>query len=207
MTAEQKQAETRSKLIDAAMSAFLSRGYKAASMEEISDRAGFSTGAIYSNFAGKEGLFIACLDQRTEKQMRMWAEFFTGAQESGVQPDSLGKMLVEVLPEQRWRRALLEFQVSALSESSTRRLLEGQRRWQGVVTRLLQVYCDSNGLTSAISLEAVAESLASLADGLSLNALVNADMDISAIFTRTVHSMVGTPSGSAPAPEATAVQR
>lgn len=207
MTAEQKQAETRSKLIDAAMSAFLSRGYKAASLEEISDQAGFSTGAVYSNFAGKEGLFLACLDHRTENQMRMWKEFLTAAQESGVQPDGLGKALVEVLPEQRWRRAYLEFQVSALSEAGTRRLLEGQRRWKGVVTRLLRVYCDSNGLTPAISLEELAESLASLADGLSLNALVDTDMDIAAIFTRTVHAMVGTPSGSAPAPGTAAVHR
>ena len=37
-------------------------GYHGASLEEIADTAGFSKGAVYSNFGGKAELFLAVLD-------------------------------------------------------------------------------------------------------------------------------------------------
>ncbi len=37
-------------------------GYHGASLEEIADTAGFSKGAVYSNFGGKSELFLAVLD-------------------------------------------------------------------------------------------------------------------------------------------------
>ena len=60
----EKQAETRSLLIDAAAKAFAERGYAAASIDAIAEKAGFSKGAFYSNFASKEDLVLAVL-QRT----------------------------------------------------------------------------------------------------------------------------------------------
>lgn len=64
LTRREKQAQTRARLIDAAANVFARRGYHGASVEEVAAEAGFSTGAVYSNFSGKEELFLALADRK-----------------------------------------------------------------------------------------------------------------------------------------------
>jgi len=62
-TRAEKQAQTRAQLIDAAAHVFARRGFQAATVEEIAEHAGYSHGAVYSNFAGKEELFLAVFER------------------------------------------------------------------------------------------------------------------------------------------------
>lgn len=62
-TRAEKQAHTRATLLATAASVFAERGYHGASVEEIAERAGYSHGAVYSNFAGKEDLFFAVFEE------------------------------------------------------------------------------------------------------------------------------------------------
>jgi AcrR family transcriptional regulator len=62
-TRAEKQAQTKTRLVEAAAHVFARRGYQAASVEEIAEQAGYSHGAVYSNFAGKEELFLAVFEQ------------------------------------------------------------------------------------------------------------------------------------------------
>jgi AcrR family transcriptional regulator len=62
-TRAEKQAQTRTELIGAAADVFARRGFQAATVEEIAEQAGYSHGAVYSNFAGKEDLFLAVFEQ------------------------------------------------------------------------------------------------------------------------------------------------
>jgi AcrR family transcriptional regulator len=50
-------------LVEAAARIFARRGFQAATVEEIAEHAGYSHGAVYSNFAGKEELFLAVFEQ------------------------------------------------------------------------------------------------------------------------------------------------
>ncbi|HEY2141500.1 MAG TPA: TetR/AcrR family transcriptional regulator [Solirubrobacteraceae bacterium] len=59
----EKQAQTRTELIEAATRVFAHRGYQVATVEEIAETAGYSHGAVYSNFAGKEELFLAVFER------------------------------------------------------------------------------------------------------------------------------------------------
>src|SRR5260370_39726611 len=52
------KSRTRQLLLDAAASVFARKGYVGASVEEIAEAAGFSIGAVYSNFGSKEELFL-----------------------------------------------------------------------------------------------------------------------------------------------------
>jgi len=54
-----KRARTRAKLLEAARELIREKGYECASLEEIAERAGMTTGAIYGNFKSREDLFIA----------------------------------------------------------------------------------------------------------------------------------------------------
>src|SRR6266851_1649705 len=63
MTRAESQAETRAELLAAAGRVFKRYGYERASIAEIADEAGYSHGAVYSNFEGKEDLFLALYEQ------------------------------------------------------------------------------------------------------------------------------------------------
>jgi len=58
----ESQARTRAKLLETAKACFLRDGYSATSLEGIADAAGFSKGAVYSNFANKDELCLEVLD-------------------------------------------------------------------------------------------------------------------------------------------------
>jgi AcrR family transcriptional regulator len=70
MTREQSKANTRERLLGAARSVFASRGFRGASVEEIASEAGFSTGALYSNFDGKEDLFLVLMEREIAEHAR-----------------------------------------------------------------------------------------------------------------------------------------
>jgi AcrR family transcriptional regulator len=69
LTRREKQEQTRERLLGAAVRVFARRGYQQASVEEIAAEAGFTTGAVYSNFSGKEELFLALADREVEDRV------------------------------------------------------------------------------------------------------------------------------------------
>jgi AcrR family transcriptional regulator len=56
-------ARTRARLLDAAEEVFGENGFGQSSLEQIAERAGYTRGAVYANFAGKDELFLAVLDR------------------------------------------------------------------------------------------------------------------------------------------------
>ncbi len=63
LTREQSRQRTRDLLVDAAMAVFARDGYTGASVDAIAAQAGFTVGAVYSNFATKEQLFLAAFER------------------------------------------------------------------------------------------------------------------------------------------------
>jgi AcrR family transcriptional regulator len=61
---------TRERLFEAAAQVFNERGIGAASIEAIAVAAGFTRGAVYSNFASKDELIIAMLADHVERSVR-----------------------------------------------------------------------------------------------------------------------------------------
>jgi AcrR family transcriptional regulator len=58
----EQRAETRRRLLEAASRVFVRRGYEAASVEEIAEVAGYTRGAVYSNFRDKDDLYVTFLE-------------------------------------------------------------------------------------------------------------------------------------------------
>jgi AcrR family transcriptional regulator len=74
MTREQSKANTRERLLAAARRVFARSGFHGASVEEIASMAGFSTGALYSNFDGKEDLFLILMEREIDEHAREISE-------------------------------------------------------------------------------------------------------------------------------------
>jgi AcrR family transcriptional regulator len=69
LTREESKEVTRLRLIEAAERLFIRRGFDDASVDEISELAGYSRGAFYSNFDNKEQLFLAVIDRCRPKPL------------------------------------------------------------------------------------------------------------------------------------------
>lgn len=79
LSREEKKAETRSALVRSAADVFARRGFHAASVDEIAENAGFSIGALYSNFERKDDLLLAAIEQNVTDWARLFAERFREA--------------------------------------------------------------------------------------------------------------------------------
>jgi AcrR family transcriptional regulator len=69
LTRAQRRQQTRARLLDAASQVFARRGFHAATIDEVADAAGYTKGAVYSNFANKDDLVLALLDQHLAAQL------------------------------------------------------------------------------------------------------------------------------------------
>jgi AcrR family transcriptional regulator len=68
--ARSQGGEAREELLAAALRVFARRGYAAAGVDEIAAEAGYSKGALYWHFAGKEELLMTLLEERVDAPTR-----------------------------------------------------------------------------------------------------------------------------------------
>lgn len=122
-----RRRRTRARLLDAAFDVFAEQGVRAASVETIAERAGFTRGAFYSNFSSKEELFFALMER--EKEMRLEqldtgvAQFLrplVGEQGAELGDDDVVRTVTRILELQsddpRWWLVQAEFQLLALRD-------------------------------------------------------------------------------------------
>jgi AcrR family transcriptional regulator len=69
LTPERRRQQTRDHLLAAAAQVFADRGFHGASLDEVAAVAGFTKGAVYSNFKNKEGLFLALFRANYDREM------------------------------------------------------------------------------------------------------------------------------------------
>ena len=77
----ERREQTRQELLSAAEACFVSRGFHASSVDEVAERAGYTKGAVYSNFAAKEDLFFAVYERRVEQVL---TEVVPGLRQAGA---------------------------------------------------------------------------------------------------------------------------
>lgn len=75
-TRRPKRDEVRQRLLEAAKGVLVSHGYGAASVDTITEAAGLSRGALYSNFVDKEDLYICLLDTLERAQVDEMAALY-----------------------------------------------------------------------------------------------------------------------------------
>jgi AcrR family transcriptional regulator len=75
LTRQESRLVTRAKLVDAAEEVFLREGFEHTSVEQITEAAGFSRGAFYSNFIDKDDLALAVIDKRRRDAAKVLKTF------------------------------------------------------------------------------------------------------------------------------------
>src|SRR5438477_9660276 len=74
MLRRERKERTKGDLVEAARVVFLRHGLHGASLDEIAEEAGYTKGAVYSNFEGKDALFLAAFEEHFRRRAEMYAE-------------------------------------------------------------------------------------------------------------------------------------
>jgi AcrR family transcriptional regulator len=129
LTRRQSQERTRRRLLDVAVQLFAEKGFSGTAVEEIAERAGYSKGAVYSNFVSKEDLALAVLDRRIDQQLEALSglipargsdpTFWIEQGERGAQGPW------DALVMELWVRALYDAEVRQRLAQQFRRVREG----------------------------------------------------------------------------------
>ncbi|SDS67460.1 DNA-binding transcriptional regulator, AcrR family [Nocardioides scoriae] len=165
----------RRALLDAAARVFARRGIDAASVDDVAADAGFTKGAVYSNFGSKDDLVAALVQDRVSAYLEtgLAAVSDTGTT-LAERARSLGDRLTEAGDEQRdWHLLFLElWQRSVRSGTTDGAFLERRRELHAAVTAAVAGHLDQatarGGARPALPPEEIATLLMALANGLAL---------------------------------------
>ena len=187
-TRNEQRQETREQLLAAAERVFAGRGYHGASVAEIADAAGYTIGALYSNFSGKEALFLALLDRRQADQGEALA-----ASDGDIDPGpAVANVAAPINPEAwTWGLLSLEFYLYAMREPRLRPELAG--RYRAMRAELGKALMPANdGLTSWTRSD-LATAVMALSTGLGIQASLDPDAVPPDLFARAVERLTASP--------------
>ncbi|MHB8220726.1 MAG: TetR/AcrR family transcriptional regulator [Acidimicrobiales bacterium] len=125
LTPERRRRQTRDHLLAAAAEIFARRGFHEATLEEVAAAAGFSKGAVYSNFTGKDDLFLSLLEHHvTETFARVRAALEASEVPAGDRLGDFVQLAVENFEYEQASAALyLEFWLYAVRHPDARQRL------------------------------------------------------------------------------------
>ena len=178
LTRERRRQQTRDVLIAAATEVFAKRGFEGASLEEIAETAGFTRGAIYKNFAGKEELFFAVTDFLNEQVIDAFRAI------APATPDTR-EWDFSALADM-WRASVADFSdLLALSKEYELYVLRNpgardqavthRRKSRALVTAFIQEISDRSGMTLRLPAATLASIILAAADGLTYAARVDGE--------------------------------
>jgi AcrR family transcriptional regulator len=102
LTRAEAKEQTRQRLLESAARAFADKGFGGASLEEIAESAGYSTGALYANFANKDQLFMEVVATRRARTATRRAEAVAEVLDRHDEPfGALSKLFVRVADRDR----------------------------------------------------------------------------------------------------------
>jgi AcrR family transcriptional regulator len=174
LTRKEKQAHTRSCLMKSAAKVFARRGLQQASIDEVTEDAGFTKGAFYANFKSKEELFLAMLDERFAQRLKEIDTAVASDETPEVQAQQAGADFVRFLSADRsWQRLFFEFAAYAARNDEFREeLVTRHRALRERIAGLYSRRAGEVGLTPPIPFEQVSLMTFAMAHGIALEKLL-----------------------------------
>jgi AcrR family transcriptional regulator len=190
LTRAQAKAQTRERLLDAAAALLARQGFAATSVERIAEAAGYSVGALYSNFDSKEQLFLELLTTRVSDRIGAVAEILEAAAPGDDPLGELSRLLVTLADRNAEFVALqAEFWVHAVRNPEFMAAIAGQFREQvAVLERLVGAAMEQRrGPMPGISVREVTIVVLSLFQGLVRQRLIDPDSVPGDLFARSLN--------------------
>lgn len=201
------RAETRARLLDAAAEVFAARGFRDASLEEVAEAAGFSKGAVYSNFSGKDELFYALMTERITERVGSAAQGIEEEGDAGAQAVEVGRRLTEKLAEQPdWHLLFIEFWARAVRDPELRAEFARRRRPVRIpIAELIERATGDLALELPVPADDLAIAVLALSNGLAIERLADPESVPGDLFGVVLELLLaGLAAGADPSPSSSA---
>ena len=173
LTRRESQEQTRREILDAAAAEFAQRGFRVASLADIADRAGYTIGAVYSNFASKDALFHALMADRLRQVEEDLARTTDAVEDRGRTVDEQIARELDRLQAAEdavpagWWRLLSEYRAAAAADPGAwEDLAAVERRCRELIARQIASFADSVDIELPMTPMELAELTSALTDGL-----------------------------------------
>jgi AcrR family transcriptional regulator len=177
MSRAESQLATRQRILEAASVVFARKGFFGASVEEITEQAGLSRGAFYSNFADKDVLFLALLEDRFEARVEEIRQLLGSARDPASFFAALKALNAGRKKDlQHWFMLRMEFVLYALRHPRARAKLAAFQR--GLIEMLAEAVTflhEELGVAPPMAPTQIAAVVQALDDGLAIQRYVDAD--------------------------------
>ncbi|RSN60787.1 TetR/AcrR family transcriptional regulator [Amycolatopsis sp. WAC 04182] len=190
LTRAEQQRRTHQHLLEAGRQVFLRRGFLAATVEEIAADAGYTRGAVYKHFGGKEGLWLAIIEATAEGHLEALRKNLALATNRDEVIAALAPVDVADKDAAKWSAAAAEVLAATAQQPETAALVAAvQRRHDDEVVSLLAEHARRLRLEPALPLHEAVVMLGALGIGLALRQAVAPAADPAAILTHVLDSV------------------
>lgn len=187
--------EVRDRILDAALGVFAAEGFAGTTIDAIGQAAGFTKGAVYSNFESKDELFLALLDRQFEIRSELIVTAFdSGRGDVAAIAQALSRSMLESIHDQNeYQVVLFEYWLRAVRDPQLRERLVARRR--AAAEQAMRVVASARTGLPAERLADLAQLVVTITAGVAMEEMlqpgvIRADM-IERLITRLLESAAG----------------
>jgi AcrR family transcriptional regulator len=149
---------------------FRRRGFHAATLDEIAEEAGYTKGAVYSNFTDKDNLFLEVFGAHLQERARSLVDVVLDEKRIEDSYRAVARFMVEAdRQEPEWAPLLLEFWAHASRKKSLRiAVVEQHERFLEAVAGIIKELASRHGVSYGIPTSEVARGWGALLRGMSI---------------------------------------
>jgi AcrR family transcriptional regulator len=188
--AERKEL-TREMLLDAAIEVFAQKGYHGASLDDVAEAAGFTKGAVYSNFTRKSDLFRELLERETRRRNAALGAGMASVSLEAL-PEIGGEWLRRQAGEQRdWDVLTVEFWLAAVRDPGlSARLSHGRDEALDDFGGIIDQKLAEAGVDAGLSGRELAEVFDALGTGLLMSQYLDPNSDRADLFAKAARKLL-----------------
>jgi AcrR family transcriptional regulator len=189
-TPRPRRAEVRTRILDAAAAVVAERGLAAASLDQVAAAAGFTKGAVYSNFASKDELFLALLETQVADRVAAVGRTLDAAR---TVPEALAAVSADLArPDPRTQLLAVEFWQRAVRDPSVgEAFAESRRRLRAQVVEVAAAFLAGLPEDPGWTPEELALVVLALANGLAFEELADPASVPPGLAARVLGALVG----------------
>ena len=175
LTREESKQQTRRELLKVASEMFAKQGFYSTSVDKIAEEAGYSKGAVYSNFGSKEDLFLSVFKENQKEDLQN----FKSIAEEYNSLDEFINMIENYHQYERkenedWSILKLEFLLYAMrDESVSKKLAPILEESRTQITNILKKFYQTKNQKQLVSIDKLAFLLLSLNIGIGIQSYVD----------------------------------
>lgn len=174
LTRSESQARTRADLIATARDLFLADGYASTSLERVAEEAGYSKGAVYSNFRTKKELGLEVIELIHATKFDEVTDLLAAGDSFEEQLERFQEWAERTVGDVGW--TMLEFEFATVSRDDPAlqaALVSSLSMVRGAVAAQVQTLADTRGIELPVPAEDAATGILSMGIGLGMQRAID----------------------------------